>query len=75
MKTTTPTGKQRATRRRRGEGDMVALTVRVWREDWKRLHMVAISEGVSLQEFAERGISLLLKDLGQEPLSKPPVDR
>lgn len=75
MKTTTPAVKQVATRRRRGEGDMVALSVRVSREDWKRLHTVAISEGISLQELAERGFSRVLQDLGQEPLSKPPVDR
>lgn len=69
------TKKQVSTRRRRGEGDTVALTVRVPREGWKRLHMVAISEGVSLQELTIRAYSRLLQDLDYGPLSKPPVDR
>lgn len=73
MKMTTPAGKQGATRRRRGEGNMVALTVRVTRDDWMRMHKVAISEGVSLQELAVRGISRELQNLGHEPLSKPSV--
>ncbi|CAG0999439.1 hypothetical protein RHDC4_03079 [Rhodocyclaceae bacterium] len=54
---------------------MVALTVRVTRDNWKRLHTVAISEGFSLQELTVRGYSLVLQELGHEPLSKLPVNR
>lgn len=64
-----------AGRRRRGEGTMVALTVRLARDDWKRLHGVALSEGVSLQELAERGLSRVLQDLGLPPLSQLPMSK
>jgi hypothetical protein len=43
--------------RRRGQGTTVALTVRLSRSDWERLHQLAVSEGVSLQELAVRGLS------------------
>ena len=43
--------------RRRGQGATVALTVRISRSDWERLHQLAVSEGVSLQELAVRGLS------------------
>jgi hypothetical protein len=45
------------TSRRRGQGATVALTVRISRPDWERLHQLAVSEGVSLQELAVRGLS------------------
>lgn len=44
-------------RRRRGQGATVALSVRVSRPDWERLHQLAVSEGVSLQELIVRGLS------------------
>jgi hypothetical protein len=44
-------------RRRRGQGATVALSVRVSRPDWERLHQFAVSEGVSLQELIVRGLS------------------
>ena len=43
--------------RKRGQGTTVALTVRISRPDWERLHQLAVSEGVSLQELAVRGLS------------------
>jgi hypothetical protein len=43
--------------RKRGQGATVALTVRISRPDWERLHQLAVSEGVSLQELAVRGLS------------------
>lgn len=43
--------------RRRGQGETVALTVRLSRSDWERLHQFAVSEGVSLQALALRGLS------------------
>ena len=43
--------------RKRGQGATVALTVRISRPDWERLHQLAVSEGVNLQELAVRGLS------------------
>ena len=43
--------------RERGRGETVALTVRVSRADWTRLHQLALSEGVSLQTLAIRGFN------------------
>jgi hypothetical protein len=50
--------------RKRGKGDTVAITVRLTREQWERLHQFAISEGDSLQGLALRGLSTLLHDKG-----------
>lgn len=51
-------------RRRRGQGETVALTVRVTRSDWERLHGLALSEGGSIQELATRGLSLIFAEKG-----------
>ena len=50
--------------RRRGQGETVALTVRLSRADWARLHALALSEGVSLQILATRGFSRVLAEHG-----------
>ncbi len=52
------------TKRKRGQGETVAITVRLTREQWERLHQFAISEGDSLQGLALRGLSLLLQNKG-----------
>ena len=39
-------------RKKRGQGDVVALTVRLSRTQWERMHTLAIQESVSLQELA-----------------------
>lgn len=44
-------------KRGRGQGETVALTVRVSRVDWTRLHQLAMSEGISLQTLAMRGFT------------------
>ena len=51
-------------KRSRGQGETVALTVRVSRSDWTRLHQLALSEGVSLQTLAMRGFSRELEAHG-----------
>jgi hypothetical protein len=51
-------------KRSRGRGETVALTVRVSRADWTRLHQLALSEGVSLQTLAMRGFSRELEAHG-----------
>ncbi len=50
--------------RKRGKGDFVALTVRLPRADWERLHQLAVGEGTSLQQLALRGFSKLFKEKG-----------
>lgn len=35
----------------------MALSVRLARADWERLHQLAVAEGVSLQEIIVRGLS------------------
>jgi len=51
-------------KRGRGQGKTVALTVRVSRADWTRLHQLAMSEGVSLQALAMRGFTRELEAHG-----------
>ena len=53
-----------AAEKTRGKGSTVALTVRIPRSDWERLHGLAISEGVSLQSIAIRGLSRNLRRQG-----------
>jgi hypothetical protein len=50
--------------RRRGQGETVALTVRLSRGDWERLHQLAVAEGVSLQSLALTGLSRIFIDKG-----------
>ena len=51
-------------RRRRGQGATVALSVRLARADWERLHQLAVAEGVSLQEIMVRGLSQVFTSKG-----------
>lgn len=44
--------------RERGKKDQVALTVRLPRAEWERLHRFALTEGVSIQTLAVHGLSL-----------------
>ena len=55
--------------RRRGEGETVALTVRLSKGDWMRLHQLAMSEGVSLQTLAVTGFSKVLAEHGLDPIA------
>jgi hypothetical protein len=50
--------------RRRGQGQTVALTVRLRRADWERLHQLAVAEGVSLQQLALTGLSKIFAGKG-----------
>ena len=36
--------------RKRGIGETVALSVRVKRSDWERIHQLAVSEGMSINK-------------------------
>ncbi len=50
--------------RERGKGALVALTVRLTRPQWERIHQLAVSEGVSIQQLAVRGLSHVLSERG-----------
>ncbi len=56
-------------KKRRGEGDTVALTVRLSKADWMRLHQLAMAEGVSLQNLALAGFSRVLAEHGLDPIA------
>lgn len=58
-------------KKRRGQGATVALTVRVARSDWERLHQLALSQGASIQELALRGFSSVFADEGLAPMAPP----
>jgi hypothetical protein len=55
--------------RKRAKGDTVALTVRLPRADWARLHQLAVAEGVSLQSLATSGFSKVLAEHGLPPIA------
>ncbi len=55
--------------RKRAQGDTVALTVRIPRSDWMRLHQLAMTEGVSLQNMAVEGFSQILAKHGLPPIA------
>jgi hypothetical protein len=50
--------------RTRAKGETVALTVRLSREQWQKLHEFAAFEGTSLQELALEGFALVLQERG-----------
>ncbi len=54
--------------RRRAKGETVAITVRLSRAQWERLHELAVHEGDSLQGLAVRGFSKLLEEKGLKGL-------
>lgn len=60
---------KKATRRKRGKGETVSLTVRLPKEAWMRLRQFAIIENESLQDLAINGFNELLAKKGQPPLS------
>jgi hypothetical protein len=53
-----------ARRRRRGTHQVVALSVRLPRAGWERLHQLAISEGESIQTLAVRGLNKIFAEKG-----------
>jgi hypothetical protein len=53
-----------ARQRLRGKGESVALTVRLSRAQWTRVHQLALSEGVSIQSLAIEGLSKLFVEQG-----------
>ena len=54
--------------RQRGKGVTVSLTVRVNRDQWRRIHELAIHEGKSINAVAIEGISRLFQEKGLKAL-------
>lgn len=54
--------------RQRGKGAMVSLTVRVSRDQWRRIHELAVYEGKSINAVAIEGISRLFQEKGLKSL-------
>ncbi len=50
--------------RGRGKGEKVALTVRLPRAEWERVHQLAVAEGVSIQALAVEGLSKVFAEKG-----------
>ncbi len=50
--------------RQRGKKEVVALTVRLQRAEWERLHQLAVSEGMSIQALAVRGLNGVFTEKG-----------
>lgn len=57
-----------APRKKRGGGEVVALTVKVRRTDWQRLRQLADAEGTTIQAMAEAGFSSVLAQHGLPPI-------
>jgi len=55
-----PTPRTRA----RGQKPLVAMTFRLSRQDWERLHLLAVTDGVSINTLTLRGLSRLLEERG-----------
>lgn len=54
--------------RKKAAGKLVSLTVRLTRPQWERLHQLAVSEGVSLQQLAVLGLSNIFEAKGLKGL-------
>ena len=67
IKTAEPLGPTRE--RGRGKGDVVALTVRLPRGEWERVHQLAVAEGVSIQALAVDGLSKVFTEKGLPKLA------
>lgn len=66
-----PTEEQSSsTERQRAKKDVVALTVRLQRAEWERLHQLAVSEGMSIQSLAVRGLNRVFTEKGLPKLAE-----
>lgn len=54
--------------RQRAKGETVALTIRVNREQWRRLHDLAVVEGLSLNQLALQALTEIFVKRGLKPL-------
>ena len=56
--------------RQRAKKEIVALTVRLQRSEWERLHQLAVSEGLSIQSLAVRGLNRVFTEKGLPKLAE-----
>lgn len=64
------TAQSAETRQRgRGKGEVVALTIRLPRAEWERVHQLAVSDGVSIQALAVEGLSKIFAEKGLPTIS------
>jgi hypothetical protein len=59
-----------AQHRQRAKKEVVALTVRLQRAEWERLHQLAVSEGMSIQSLAVRGLNRVFTEKGLPRLAE-----
>lgn len=50
--------------RTRAQKEVVAMSYRITRQDWERVHQLAITEGVSINTLTLRGLSKLFEARG-----------
>jgi hypothetical protein len=62
--------RQPSSERQRAKKDLVALTVRLQRAEWERLHQLAVSEGMSIQSLAVRGLNRVFTEKGLPKLAE-----
>lgn len=58
-----PSAPQRGPRER-AQKSVVAMSFRISRQDWERLHQLAMVEGVSINTLTLRGLSKLFEERG-----------
>lgn len=63
-------GKALGEARQRAKKDVVALTVRLQRAEWERLHQLAVSEGMSIQALAVQGLNRVFTEKGLPQLAE-----
>ncbi len=61
-------------RKGRGAGDVVTVTVKLRKDEWRRLKMKALADNSSLQEMIEAALSQALTAEGGAPLRSHRVD-
>jgi len=66
--TTPQTLQQTAPTRRKAKGATVALTIRLSKEQWHRVHELARNEGISFQDLALQGLSKIFQEKGLKDL-------
>lgn len=62
--TTTPAASSQPHARVRAQKAVVAMSFRITRQDWERVHQLAITEGVSINTLTLRGLSKLFEERG-----------
>lgn len=60
----TPTKTTQRGPRERAQKPVVAMSFRISRQDWERLHQLAMVEGVSINTLTLRGLSKLFEERG-----------